>query len=321
MKKISFVAIFLFLATAGLAVELHYSMEYQISGSATSRLLFFFPLRVYYDISAVIHFKASLQPDGKTMFVFENIPRSAYLMRTLGFSGKTLALLTADTNETRDMFFSESILSPWRIETPEFAEHVKNVKKFPHLLLKHDKDGISFTRDSKGRYGNFSINLETRYVYHPSRTGIYFNIFLMLEDMLGIINQRFIPGQGIQAVYEFPASWNGDWLDFSSALNQLGGRMEKIVRSLVTVEQQFPFRMKFRVNENGPEEVEICGDAFPDVPIWKSFMVREVFRRVRVRLADGALVLDELWIGIRNNKGQGGFGRLQLKLINYMEEN
>ncbi|MBN2400716.1 MAG: hypothetical protein JXI33_10305 [Candidatus Aminicenantes bacterium] len=316
MKKMFFVAIFLLWTTSGIAFELHYRMEYQISGSATSRLLFFFPLRVYYDTAAIIHFKASLQADGKTIFIFENIPCSAYLMRTLGFAGKTLALLTADTHETRDMFFSESILSPWRKKAPEFAEHVKNVKHFRHLLLKHDQDGISFTRDGQGRYGNFSINLETRYVHHPSRTGIYFNVFLMMEDILGIINQRFIPGQGIQAAKEFPSSWNGDWIDFSSALNQLGGRMEKIVRSLVTVEQQFPFQMKFRVNENGPEAVEICGEAFPDVPIWKSFMVREVFRRVRVRLADGALVLDELWVGIRNNKGQGGFGRMQLALIN-----
>jgi hypothetical protein len=62
--------------------------------------------------------------------------------------------------------------------------------------------------------------------------------------------------------------------------------------------------------------MEICGEAFPDVPIWKNFMIREAFRRVRLRLADGALLLDELWVGIRNNKGQGGFGRLQLKLIN-----
>ena len=45
-------------------------------------------------------------------------------------------------------------------------------------------------------------------------------------------------------------------------------------------------------------------------------MIREVFRRVRVRLADGILVLDEIWVGIRNNKGQGGFGRLRLQLLN-----
>jgi hypothetical protein len=84
---------------------------------------------------------------------------------------------------------------------------------------------------------------------------------------------------------------------------------------MVTVKQQFPFRLKFRVSEYGPDEVEICGEAFPDVQVWKNFMIREVFRRLRVRLVDGAMVLDEIWIGLRNNKGQGGFGRLRLLLI------
>jgi hypothetical protein len=36
---------------------------------------------------------------------------------------------------------------------------------------------------------------------------------------------------------------------------------------------------------------------------------------VRLRQADRALLEDEIWIGIRNSKGQGGFGRLWLKLI------
>jgi hypothetical protein len=316
LKKTPFIALLLLFATTGLAAELRYSVEYQISGSAESRLLFFFPLRIYYDTSAAIQLKAIPQPDGKTRFVFENIPRSAYLMRTLGFTGKTLAMLTADLDEARAESFRNSILSLWRKEVPEFSGRVKNVKKFPHLLIKQGKDGLSFTRDSEGRYGNFLLNLETRYVYFPSRTGIYFNIFLMLEDMLNILNHPFMPGLGISRVREFPITWIGDALDFSAALNQLGVRMEKIVKSLVTVEQQFPFRMKFRVSENGPDDMEICGEAFPDVPIWKNFMIREAFRRVRLRLADGALLLDELWVGIRNNKGQGGFGRLQLKLIN-----
>jgi hypothetical protein len=316
MKKLSFIAIFFFFSTAGFAGELHYNLSYQICGSAVSRLLFFFPLRVYYDTSASIHFTAFPQPDGKTRFVFENIPSSAYLLRTLGFGGKTLALLTADLDEVRAGLYRDNILSRWQKEAPEFAARIKNIKKFPHLLTKIGKDGLSFTRDSEGRYSNFLLNLETRYVYYPSRTGICFYIFPMLGELLNMLNHPFTPGLGISQVRQFPVEWNGDWLDFSFAMNRLGAQLEKIVKSLVTVEQQFPFRLKFRVSENGPEEVEICGEAFPDVPLWKNFMIREAFRRVRVRLADGALVLDEIWVGIRNNKGQGGFGRLQLKLIN-----
>ena len=46
-------------------------------------------------------------------------------------------------------------------------------------------------------------------------------------------------------------------------------------------------------------------------------MIREVFRRVRLRPEDRALLADEIWMGIRNNKGQGGYGRLQLKRIEF----
>lgn len=316
MKKLSLLALSLLLATMAIGAQSRYSLDYQISGSAVSRLLFFFPLRIYYDMSASIHFKAVPQPNGKTWFVYEKLPRSAYLMRTLGFAGKTLALLTADTDDARAEGFRNSILAQWQREVPDFAERVKSVKKFPHRLLKGGKDGLRFTMDSQGGYGDFLLNLQTRYVHYPSSTGIYFNIFLMLEDFLNIMDHPFLPpGLGISRLREFPASWKGERLDFSRALNQLGTRMEKVVNSLVTIEQQFPFQMTFRVSEIGPDEIEICGDAFPDVPIWKSFMIREIVRRVRLRLADGALLLDELWIGVRNSKGQGGFGRLQLKLI------
>ena len=76
-----------------------YRLEYRICGSAVSRLLLFIPLRVYYDASAAIDLTARLRPDGSIAFSYAGIPRSAYVLRTLGFSGKTLALLSADRDE------------------------------------------------------------------------------------------------------------------------------------------------------------------------------------------------------------------------------
>jgi hypothetical protein len=316
MKKLPPFVLAVFLALSGLSAQSRYILEYQINGSAVSRLLFIFPLRVYYDSSASIHFKAVSRPDGSTRFMFEELARSAYLVRTLGFSGKTLAVLTADTDSAGAEQFREGLLARWRMEVPDFAQRAKGVKTFPHWLLIGDKDGLAFTRNAQGGYGDFVKTLQTRYVHHPSQTGIYFNIFLMLEDFLDIMNHRFLPqGLDLTRIREFPVSWSGDRLDLSRALNRLGTRLEKVVSSLVTIEQQYPMRMVFRISESGPEDVEICGEAFPDVSVWKSFMIREMIRRVRVRLADGALLQDELWIGIRNSKGQGGFGRIQLKRI------
>jgi hypothetical protein len=315
MKKSWFIAVFLLVAATGLADELKYSLDYQIRGSASSRLLFFFPLRVYYDVSASINFTACTQPDGKTKFVFESIPRSAYVLRTLGFSAKSLALLSADMDESRNEIGADDILALWQKEAPDFAARIKNVRKFPHFLVMNGRDGLSFTRDGDGRYGDFFFNLETRPVDHASQTGIYFNIFPLLGELLKVLNHPCMPSVG-SAPVRFPVEWEGDWLDFSSDLNRMGVLLEKIVKSLVTVEQKFPFRLKFHVSNSSPEEVEICAEAFPDVPVWKSFMIREILRRVRVRLADGVLLFEELWIGLRNNKGQGGFGRLRLQLIN-----
>lgn len=316
MKKLCPIALLLFLATTGLAGALRYSLDYQICGSAASRLLFFFPLRVYYDVSASIHFTAFPQPEGKTRFVFENIPRSAYVLRTLGFSARTLALLTADMDELRARLFSANILALWQKEAPEYAARIKNIKEFPHLLIMNAKDGLSFSMDGIGVYRDFVLNLKTIYHDYPAWNGIYFNIFPMLGELLNLLNHPFTPGLEISQVSQFPSEWSGDWLDFSADFNRLVALTDKSAKSLVNVEQQFPFRLKFQVSENGPDEMEICGEAFPDVPVWKSFMIREIFRRLRMRLADGVLLLDEIWIGIRNNKGQGGFGRLQLKLIN-----
>jgi hypothetical protein len=138
----------------------------------------------------------------------------------------------------------------------------------------------------------------------------------MLPELLNMCNQRFTPGQDISYSREFPTAWTGEDIDLSPNINRLASLLEKVVKSLVTVQQVFPFRLNYCVTENGPDEVEICAESFPDVPIWKDFMIREFLRRVRVRLADEVLIFDEIWLGIRNRKGQGGFGRMQLKLVN-----
>jgi hypothetical protein len=137
----------------------------------------------------------------------------------------------------------------------------------------------------------------------------------MLAELLKLFNHPFLPAAESRRPGSFPAEWTGDALDLSGDMNRLAGLLEKAVKSLVSVQQKAPFHLRFRVASSAPEAIEICGECFPDVSIWKGFTIREMFRRVRLRAADRALLEDEIWIGIRNNKGQGGFGRLRLKLI------
>ena len=295
-----------------------YRLEYWIRGGAISRLLFIFPLRVFYEASASVDLTAISQDDGSICFSFARVPRTCFILRTLGFSGKSLALLTVGADDSEA--FAEEIISHWRSRTPEYAARVKTVKKFPFLLAP-GPHFFSFERDASGFYRDFMVGLKPRYRYYPAKTGIYFNVFPMFANLLKLLNHRFLPthaAPGVGAV--FPAEWEGDELDFSAELNHAAGLMEKQVKSLVTVDQKFRFRLRFHAAFSGAEEIEICGEGHPDVPLWKGFMLREVFRRIRLRPANRELLSDEIWLGIRNAKGQGGFGRLLLKKMDAKEK-
>jgi len=317
MMKTRLIRLLLFLLAARVlpAAGATYRLEFRIRGGAVSRLLLFFPIRVFYDAAAAVDLTAQAHAGGVTCFTYSGIPRPAYVLRTLGFSGKTLALLTVGGGEAANDPFAGELLSQWRQQEPEFAARVKTVKKFPHRLTEAGPGSFAFERDESGRYRDIVSGLGARYRYHPAKTGIYFNVFPMLAGLLQLFNHPFAPAAAGGRPGTYPPEWSGDELDLSRDLNRAAGLLEKVVKSLVTVQQKSPFRLRFRVVSSSAEAIEICGECFPDVSIWKGFMIREMFRRVRLRAADSALLEDEIWISIRNNKGQGGFGRLKLALI------
>jgi hypothetical protein len=322
MTKMLLAVVFFLLAAFRLpARDMTYRLEYEIRGSAISRFLLFFPIRVYYESSAAVDLTAYRQPDGSVCFEFAGIPRPAFIIRTLGFAGKTLALLTATGDDDDGRIFSDKILVRWKKQEPDFAPRIKTSKMFPHHLAAGGPDSFAFKRDSSGQYEKFSVGLEPRYRNDPAKTGIYFNVFPILADLLKVLNHGFTPGHAGSHISSFPAEWLSEELDFSNDLNQVAALLEKAVKSMVTVKQEFPFRLHFHSSPGRGEEIEICGESFPDVALWKGFMIREVFRRVRLRPADRMLLQDEMWLGIRNSKGQGGYGRLQLKWIDTKEEN
>jgi hypothetical protein len=308
-------------APAGGAEETVYRLESMIRGSTISRLLFIFPLRVFYEASAAVDLKAIPQKDGSVCFTYAGVPRAAHVMRTLGFSGKTLALLTVGADADDSGAFADGILSRWQAQTPEFSERVKTFKRFPHRLLEQGPQSFAFERDASGFYRDFLVKLEPRYRHYPSKTGIYFNVFPMLAEMLRLLNHRFLPaGAGKGAAAPFPAEWEGDAIDLSADLNRVAGLLEKAVKSLVTVEQKFPIRLRFRIVSSHADGIEICGESRPNVPLWKGFMIRELFRRVRLQPEDWKMLSDEISIRISNAKGQGGFGRLLLKRLDPRED-
>lgn len=310
-------------APAEKAPGAQYRLEYEIRGGAISRLLFIFPLRVYYEASAAVDLDAAPLGNGAFAFAYAGIPRPAFVMRTLGFSGKTMALLTMDPGGDAGAteVFTRDLLARWQARAPEFADRVKKLKKFSHRLLVTGPQPFDFRRDPSGVSRDVSVRLEPRYIYYPARTGIYFRVFPTLAVLLKFLNHPFLPPGALPgAIGDLPADWEGDSLDFSADLNQMARQIEAAVESLVTVKQKFPFRMRFRVAARSNDMIEILGEARPDVPLWKGFSLREVRRRVRLRTGDRLLLADEFSMEIRNKKGQGGFGRLLLKRMPAKED-
>jgi hypothetical protein len=308
---------------SGEPAQAAYRLDFTIRGGAISRVLLLFPLRIFYEASAAVDLQACRREDGSTGFAFAGLSRPAYVMRTLGFGGKTLALLVVDGGDGDGgaEVFSGELLARWRKQAPEFAAKAARFKNFPHRLPAAGPRHFSFQRDVSGAYREIVAELEPVYRHHPARTGCYFNVFPMLAHLLTLLNQRFMPAtDGREPPTALLAEWNGEDLDLSAALNHLAGLMEKVVRAHVTVEQKSPFRLLFYVAAAGDGELEICGEAFPDVPLWKGFMIREMFRRLRLRPADGELLSDEIWLGLRSKNGQGGFGRLRLERISPRED-
>lgn len=286
-----------------------YRLEFAICGGAISRVLLLFPLRVYYETTAAVDLESALGEDGSLRFAFSGMPRPAYVLRTLGFAGKTLALMAVDGGGEG---FVPSLLAGWRRHSPEFASRIERVKTFFHSLRQTGPQPFAFRRDADGVYRDIACGLEPRYRHHPARTGIYFNAFPLLADLLLLLNQRVLPpGEDGAAMAALPASWSGDELDLSADLNHLAGLLEKAVPSLVTVEQKRPFRLRYQVAPGAEGGREICGEAYPDVAVWKGFMIREMIRRLRLD-AQGRLLSDEIWLGLRARNGQGGWGFLRL---------
>ena len=290
MMKTPFARLLLFLLAARLlpAADPTYRLEYQIRGGAISRLLLFFPIRVFYDAAAAVDLTAHAQAGVGTCFAYAGLPRPAYIIRTLGFSGKTLALLTVGGEEAAGGDVAGELFSQWRKQEPEFAARVKTVKKFPHRLLATGPQSFAFDRDDRRPLPGYRPRPGSPLPLLPGHTGIYFNVFPMLADLLKLLNHPFVPAATRGSpVRPFPAEWSGDAMDLSGDLNRAAGLAGKSRQVAGHGGAEIPVPPALsRHRQHAPEAIEICGECFPDVSIWKGFMIREMFRRVRLRPAD-----------------------------------
>ena len=299
-----------------LRAESTYVFSYYITGEVTSRTLIFIPLRVFYEASASVVFRAERLPSGNERFRSIGIGGTGYVLRTLGFSGRSLALLTADNDRERSGTFAERKLADWKRDVPEYFRRIRKINRFPHEIPVNGMNGIVFERDRNGVHRNFSGSLPVKYTAGPPGHGLYFRIYPILVEMLALYDHSFVPeGLSEWEVGRLPPEWRSPPLDYSARFNRIAALLESIVSVLASVNQRSMFRIQYRAVEKTPDSIVICGEAHPNVRIWDGVEIREVFRRVRIGYGADPLWNDEFYFGIRNPKGQGGYGRIELKMI------
>lgn len=289
-----------------------YKFRYELRGDAETRILFIFPLKVYFESCMAVNLQAHPASNGELLFSLTDIPEPAYILRSLGFGGKEAVLLFADLKDERnDRFFNEKV-EEWSRKAPRYADRVKKMHRYQYRITGVEPGALRFIRSLEGigHDIHYSLGLDPMFSHQHS---IYFNILPMMKLLLSFYDHSFLPSGGMSAV---PGNiWQSELLDYSEKLNAAGALMEKAVHDLVTIRQKSPFRMYFKEIKENPQQLVIEGNAGERVRLWKGFFIKDYRRLIRLQRSDFKLLEDTLYMNIRDEKERGGYGKMSLKII------
>jgi len=292
--------------------QIRYSLSYKLQGYAISRILFFFPIRVFYESSLTVNLSAVTRPDGSMEFQYDGMGGTAYTLRTLGFSGREAVILYADDQAERGRTSAAAKVEEWKTVFSAYAKKVKRYHQYEYGVKPISSTPLVFQRSADGVIhgnGRFRLQLVPRFSFRHS---IYFKVFPMLEVLLTFFDHSVMPPAGV-AVSE--PHWDSPIFDYSARINQAGAYMEKAVTELVDVKQQHPVRLRYQARSEADGILSYEGVLPEPVLLWKGFKLVGCTRLVRVQGKERTLLLDELTLDIRNEKGMGGYGKISLKII------
>ncbi|MCK4943336.1 MAG: hypothetical protein KAS65_07160, partial [Candidatus Aminicenantes bacterium] len=103
---------------------------------------------------------------------------------------------------------------------------------------------------------------------------------------------------------------------YSSYINRVVVLAARIMKRLKPFKQTAPFRIHYRVSDLTPSIIEVTGMSKPGVPIWGRYLIKEITRKIRIRLKDRILLEDTFTLTIENPLGNGLQARTSLQLKN-----
>ncbi len=316
MKRSLFTIFILFLnISLSPEIKLKYRFSYHIEGNAKGRILLIFPYRVYYSSKASAIFSASPVRNG-LIFKLSSINETGFMMRTLGFSGRSFAILTAGNDLKKSKIFADNISNQLDLIIPEYSRFIKK-KYWNNYYFNRIKERIKFFRSDSGVNNNVFYDLWLKKSPHKNKISISFNIYRILGEIIKIYNHPFLPENvGIDQITRGEQlSWTSEGIDYSRILNKSARFAAGIFKLISPLKQERPFKVNYTAKENN-STISIVGKSYPDVSIWNSFLIKKFSRSVKISVKDGIILSDIIEVIVKNGSGKGGTFKSTLELQN-----
>jgi len=273
-----------------------------------------FKYRFFTSVNATVLLEALPAENGGLRFYFKDIVGTPYILRTWGFGGRMLIMATTEYDLNKGDAMLKRDLELLKQKDPLYVKFIKHRKSFLFKLKSRAKTAITFTREKDGRHVDESVNMPMEKIRFEDRFGVNVKIFEMLVEMVKLSKHSLFPGKDLAALLPGDQS-RSEPLDFSKNLDRIGGMATKVIEKYVRFKQERPFSSLYKVLEGSPEIVTIKANESPNVKIYGGFKLKTISRRLRIRKSDGVLLEDGMDVRIGNKKGNGGFARCILELM------
>jgi hypothetical protein len=316
--RIPWIAIILSLSTIVFS-QGKYRFSYTYQADSHGVFLLLFPYRVFLEMNAEIILKSECNAAGECKFYFAGVRQPASLVRTMGFSGKKLAIVYADENLFRGNSWAETTRNNFSKIAPYYANYIKKKLTFPHLIEKRVEFQPVFIRDQYGIHRQCQLNVPVRYVGWADSIPVYFHVFPVMIEMLAAYNHSWLPAgcdlHTIDWALLNGQSWPSLPLDFTDSMNRIGRLIAKVIEKYITFKQNQPLIIEYKAIVTDTNHVEIIGKNINDVYIWGDFKISQCLRKIRLNVKTRQCLLDSFQFEVRNQKNHGGTIHCSLERI------
>lgn len=295
---------------------LKYRFEFTFQGKASGVLLLLFRYRFFYMANASVILNAERTGPDTHRLTFDAIDRPGYLLRTRGFTGKTVIIAAADANQEKVQEYLDKGFARFRELAPDFADVNKEQRAFPYSIATDGEKSLTFTRRSDGVHVNAAYNIEVRNLKYDPKCEFYFKIYPMMLELVKMYNHPYLPVDGRKLYALRPGdTWLSREMNYTGDLNSIGWLASEVVKEYVSFKQKKLFRLNYRVVTRTDETITIQAEAQPQVEIWKGYKIDKVLRTVRIRLKDEVTEVDLFKVEFLQKEGRGGFAQCALTMI------